>query len=67
MLPVAVSKYVLWEEPVKSGAVLGGATFVYVVVENMKYNIINLSADLALVSLLFLALWTQVSAFMPNR
>jgi hypothetical protein len=62
-----VSKYVLWHEPVWSGAILGGATFVYVAVEGFDYNIINMSANVAFISVLVLALWSQVAVFLPNR
>ena len=62
-----MAKYVLWQDPVKSGAVLGGATFIYVFVERMNYNVINILANLALVSVLVLSLWTHVSTFVPNR
>ena len=66
-LTTTVSKYVLWEDPMKSAAVLGGATLVYVSLERMNYNIINIASNVAMVSVLVLALWTQAAAFMPNR
>jgi len=63
----AVKKLVLWWEPAKSGAVLGGATFAYVVFERSGYTILTLCAHIALSSVLALALWTQFAAFVPER
>jgi len=57
----AVIDLAMWKNPKKSGAVLGGATALYVLFELSTYTLIEMMSTAALVFILASSLWSFVA------
>jgi len=57
---------VLWENPKKTGAIAGGATFAYYVLEMSGYTMISLFSNILLLVVIGAFLWHSASRFMSG-
>eukprot|EP00217_Crustomastix_stigmatica_P010057 CAMPEP_0183795544 /NCGR_PEP_ID=MMETSP0803_2-20130417/4601_1 /TAXON_ID=195967 /ORGANISM="Crustomastix stigmata, Strain CCMP3273" /LENGTH=195 /DNA_ID=CAMNT_0026039971 /DNA_START=35 /DNA_END=622 /DNA_ORIENTATION=+ len=53
----------MWVDPVRSGAVLGGATLSWLVLEKSGYTLLTIASNLLLLLLISLVAWKQAATF----
>ena len=59
----AVEELLLWRDPKKSGAVLGGATLAFVVLQFARFNVIATLAYAVMSVVLGAFIWNNIASF----
>jgi len=59
----AVESILLWRDPRKSGAILGGATLAYLLLEWSSFSLLSVVANTLLIAVSAAFLWNNIANF----